>query len=90
MLLNMEWYIRNMDILELLEKRVDSLVTEIGFLRQENAKLRKDTAGDGKALQAENSNLKLALARKQQTKAALSKRLEGMLARIDGLVQGKQ
>ena len=78
-----------MDLLELLESRVDSLVAEIALLRGENAKLRKEaTAGAGKALQAENSNLKLALAKKQQLKVDLSKRLEGILARTNGLVQG--
>jgi regulator of replication initiation timing len=77
-----------MDLLELLESRVDSLVTEIDLLRRENAKLRKDAvAGDGTALQAENSNLKRALAGEQQSKAALSKRIEGILARTNGLVQ---
>ena len=80
-----------MDLLELLESRVDSLAAEIGYLRKENAQLRKDaTPVDSKALQAENSNLKLALAKKQQAKAALSKRIEGILARTDGLVPGKQ
>ena len=87
MLVDMERYRERMDMLELLESRVDSLVAEIALLRRENAKLRKDaTAGAGKALQAENNNLKLALAGKQQSKAAMLKRMEEILARTDGLV----
>ena len=79
-----------MDLLELLENRVDSLVTEIAYLRQENTKLRKETGGADEALQAENNTLKLALAKEQQLKAALSKRIEGILARTQGVVQGEQ
>ena len=80
-----------MDMLALLESRVDSLVTEIEFLRRENMKLRKEAAaGNSKALLAENNNIKLALAGEQQSKAAMLKRMEGILARTNGLVQGKQ
>ena len=35
-----------MELLDLLESRVDSLVTEIELLRKENAKLREDTSAN--------------------------------------------
>jgi len=86
-----ELHAGELDLLGILESRVDSMVAEIRALREENAKLRKKAAtGNSTALQAENSNLKLALAKEQQLKDKVSKRMEGILARTLGVAQGKQ
>ena len=77
------------DLLDLLESRVDSLVAEIQFLRRENAQLREDAAVGGRALKTENSNLKRVLTEAQQLQTAMLKRMEGILARTEGVVQDK-
>ena len=77
-----------MELLDLLESRVDSLVTEIESLRKENAKLRQDAAVDLATLTEENSHLKHALEEEQQVKDAVLKRVDGLLSRLQGLASG--
>ena len=77
-----------MELLDLLESRVDSLVTEIEFLRKENAKLREDASAGLAALTEENSYLKQALAEEQQLKDAVLKRVDGLLSRLQGVAAG--
>jgi len=74
-----------MELLDLLESRVDSLVTEIEFLRKENLKLREDAAAGITALTTENNYLKQALEEEQQLKEAVLKRVDGLLSRIQGV-----
>jgi cell division protein ZapB len=74
-----------MELLDLLESRVDSLVTEIEFLRTENTKLREDASAGLTALTEENSNLKQALEEEQQLRDAVLKRVDGLLARLQSV-----
>ena len=79
---------RRGDLLGLLESRVDSLVAEIESLRRENIQLRSGAAATStKVLQAENSNLKLALAKEQQSTTAMLQRMQGILARTQSVAQ---
>ncbi|MCL2123129.1 MAG: cell division protein ZapB [Desulfovibrionaceae bacterium] len=79
-----------MELLDLLESRVDSLVTEIEFLRKENAKLREDASTGLAALVEENSYLKQTLEEEQQLKDAVLKRVDGLLSRLQGVASGTQ
>jgi len=74
-----------MELLDLLESRVDSLVTEIEFLRKENAKLREDASVGITTLTEENSYLKQALGEEQRLKDAVLKRVDGLLSRLQGV-----
>jgi len=78
-----------MELLDLLESRVDSLVTEIEFLRKENKKLREDTSTGLATLTEENSYLKQALEEEQKLKDAVLKRVDGLLSRLQGVASGK-
>jgi cell division protein ZapB len=71
-----------MELLDLLENRVESLVTEIEFLRKENVKLRDDATAGIAVLTEENNYLKQALEEEQKLKAAVLKRVDGLLSRI--------
>ena len=73
-----------MELLDLLESRVDSLVTEIEFLRKENAKLREDASAGLTVLAEENNYLKQALEEEQQLKDTVLKRVDGLLSRLQG------
>jgi cell division protein ZapB len=77
-----------MELLDLLESRVDSLVTEIEFLRKENAKLREDASAGLTSLTEENSYLKQALEEEQQLKDAVLKRVDGLLSRLQSVAAG--
>ena len=77
-----------MELLDLLESRVDSLVTEIEFLRKENVKLREDASVGLANLAEENSYLKQALEEEQQLKDAVLKRVDGLLSRLQGVAAG--
>jgi cell division protein ZapB len=77
-----------MELLDLLESRVDSLVTEIEFLRKENAKLREDASAGLTSLTEENSYLKQALEEEQQLKDAVLRRVDGLLSRLQGVAAG--
>jgi cell division protein ZapB len=74
-----------MELLDLLESRVDSLVTEIEFLRRENAKLREDASTGLTVLAEENNYLKQALEEEQQLRDAVLKRVDGLLLRLQGV-----
>jgi len=78
-----------MELLDLLESRVDSLVTEIEFLRKENAKLREDSSSSLTVIAEENNYLKQALEEEQQLKDAVLKRVDGLLSRLQGVALGK-
>ena len=78
-----------MELLDLLESRVDSLVTEIEFLRKENAKLREDASVGLTVLTEENNYLKQALEEEQQLKDTVLKRVDGLLSRLQGVALGK-
>ena len=77
-----------MELLDLLESRVDSLITEIEFLRKENMKLREETSVNFAALTEENIYLKQALEEEQQLKDAVLKRVNGLLSRLQGVASG--
>jgi cell division protein ZapB len=74
-----------MELLDLLESRMDSLVREIEFLRKENLKLREDASSGLAALTEENSYLKQALEEEQQLKDAVLKRVDGLLTRLQSV-----
>jgi len=78
-----------MELLDLLESRVDSLVTEIEFLRKENVKLREDASAGLTSLTEENSYLKQALAEEQQLKDAVLQRVDGLLTRLQSVTKSK-
>ena len=78
-----------MELLDLLENRVDSLVTELEFLRKENAKLRENASSGLATLTEENSYLKQALEAEQRLKDAVLKRVDGLLSRLQGVAAGK-
>jgi len=71
-----------MELLELLENRLYSLVAEIASLRGENAQLRKNATSDVTALREENTYLKQALEQEQQIVGAMLTRFDGMLSRL--------
>jgi len=77
-----------MELLDLLESRVDSLVTEIESLRKENAKLREDASVGFASLTEENKHLKQALEEEQHLKDAVLKRVDGLLSRLQGVAAG--
>jgi cell division protein ZapB len=79
-----------MELLDLLENRVDSLITEIEFLRKENTKLREDASAGLAMLTEENGYLKQALEEEQRLKDAVLKRVDGLLTRLQGVAPGKQ
>jgi cell division protein ZapB len=74
-----------MELLELLESRVDSLVTEIEFLRKENVKLRDEASAGLAALTEENNFLKRTLEEERQVKEAVLQRVDGLLLRLQGV-----
>ena len=79
-----------MELLDLLESRVDSLVTEIELLRRENAKLREDASAGLSGLVEENNYLKQALEEEQHLKDAVLKRVDGLLSRLQGVTPSPQ
>jgi cell division protein ZapB len=78
-----------MELLDLLESRVDSLVAEIELLRKENVKLREDASAGLSSMAEENSYLKQALEEEQQLKDAVLRRVDGLLSRLQGVAAGK-
>ena len=79
-----------MELLDLLESRVDSLVTEVELLRRENAKLRADASTGLTGLTEENNYLKQALDEEQHLKDAVLKRVDGLLSRLQGVAPSAQ
>ena len=79
-----------MELLDLLESRMDSLVTEVEYLRKENAKFREDASVGLTALAEENKYLKQVLAEEQQLKDAVLKRVDGLLSRLQSVAAGTQ
>ena len=79
-----------MELLDLLESRVDSLVTEIEFLRRENAKLREDASAGLSGLVEENNYLKQALEEEQHLKDAVLKRVDSLLSRLQSVTPSAQ
>ena len=77
-----------MELLDLLESRIDSLVREIEFLRKENAKRREDASAGLAALTEENNYLKQALEEEQKLKDAVLKRVDGLLSRLQSVASG--
>ena len=77
-----------MELLDLLESRVDSLVAEIKALRKENAKLRTDASSNFAAVAEENSYLKQALEEERKLKDAVLQRVDGLLSRLQSVASG--
>ena len=71
-----------MELLDLFENQMESLVTEVQALRKENAKLREDTTASLATLTEENAFLKHALEEEQHLKEAVLKRVEGWLSHL--------
>ena len=71
-----------MELLDLLEQRVSTLVTDMELLRKENDKLREEASVGLAALAEENAFLKHALEEEQQIKDAVLKRIDGLLQRL--------
>lgn len=77
-----------MELLDLLEKRVNTLVTEITQLRQENGSLREQLSASQVMCaqqQGELTSLKEALAQESQLKDAVLERIEFLLQRLQEL-----
>jgi regulator of replication initiation timing len=79
-----------MELLEILEKRVGSLVANLKILRRENEELRRHVSAGRANLTQENKRLKRALQTEQALKDAMLKRVEGVLAIIQDGMSGKQ
>lgn len=77
-----------MELLDLLEKRVNTLVTEITHLRQENGSLREQLSASQVMCaqqQGELTSLKEALTQEGQLKDAVLERIEFLLQRLQEL-----
>jgi protease II len=71
-----------MELLDLFESQMESLVMEVQSLRKENAKLREDSTASLSTLTEENAFLKNALEEEQHLKEAVLKRVEGWLSHL--------
>ena len=71
-----------MELLDLFESHMESLVTEIQSLRKEIVKLREDAAASLVSLTEENAFLKQTVEAEQHQKEALLKRVEGWLSHL--------
>ena len=79
-----------MELLDLFESQVASLVAEIQSLRKENEKLREEGSAALTILAEENKNLQQALEEAQQMKDAVLKRVEGCLSRLQDVASSTQ
>ena len=79
-----------MDILEILEGRIDALLAEIKFLRKENAKFRQEKSSGITSVAQENERLKRALKEEQQSNIVTQKRIERLLSSISEVISDKQ
>jgi regulator of replication initiation timing len=78
-----------MELLDLFESQMDSLVAEVQSLRKEVEKLREEAAGLT-TLTEENTYLKQTLEEEQQMKDAVLKRVDGWLSRIQDITSSTQ
>jgi cell division protein ZapB len=74
-----------MELLDLLENRIASLIAEVESLRKEIVKLRENAATGLAALTEENSYLKHTLEEEQLLKDAVLKRIDGLLQRVQSV-----
>lgn len=74
-----------MELLNLLEERVDGLVAELEMLRSENRRIvaaSAEAVAGYQALQEENRSLREALAQEQQLKDEVLERVDAILGRL--------
>jgi cell division protein ZapB len=72
-----------MEMLSRLEGKIESLLTRLATLKEDNARLREEAQRGQEELMAENRRLREDLERERASK-------EEVLARIDGLLQKLQ
>jgi len=72
-----------MEMLSRLESKIESLLTRLAALKEDNARLRDEAQRGQEDLMAENRRLREDLERERASK-------EEVLARIDGLLQKLQ
>ncbi|WP_028587662.1 cell division protein ZapB [Desulfocurvus vexinensis] len=72
-----------MEMLSRLESKIESLLTRVAALKEDNARLREEAQRGQEDLMAENRRLREDLERERASK-------EEVLARIDGLLQKLQ
>jgi cell division protein ZapB len=72
-----------MEMLSRLESKIESLLTRLATLKEDNARLRDEVQRGQEDLMAENRRLREDLERERASK-------EEVLARIDGLLQKLQ
>lgn len=83
-----EWrYLKGMELLDLLEQRVGSLLDEVTALRAENRRLREDVAA-GQHRVEEIRVLQEELAQEKQVREQALTRVDALLRRIQGSLEG--
>ncbi len=71
-----------MELLDLLEQRVDALLAQQTKLAEENARLRLEVENGLSGLAAENQTLRESLEEERRAKAAVLSRLDALLLRL--------
>lgn len=85
-----EWrYLKGMELLDLLEQRVGSLLDEVTALRAENRRLREDVAA-GQHKVEEIRVLQEELAQEKQVREQALTRVDALLRRIQGSLEGSR
>ena len=74
-----------MNMLDLFEKQMEALLTELQGLRAENEKLRAGAASGIATLTETNNTLRQTLEEEQHMKDAVLKRVDGWLARLQDI-----
>lgn len=82
-------YLKAMELLDLLEQRVGSLLDEATALRAENRRLREDVAAGQQRIE-EIRALQEALAQEKQVREQALSRVDALLRRIQGNLEGSR
>ena len=82
-----EWrYLKVMELLDLLEQRVDELLNEVTALRAENRRLQEEVAAGQQRIE-EIRALQDALAQEKQVREQALTRVDALLRRIQGSLE---
>ncbi|ABB37781.1 hypothetical protein Dde_0980 [Oleidesulfovibrio alaskensis G20] len=75
-------YNSDMELLDRLESRIDSLLTTIEALSEENRRLKEEVDSGLSALADENRELKESLEQERTTREAVLARMDNLLAKL--------